>query len=334
MAHGQFAGVGGEGLVQAHGDARAVAVLAEMAIDQGVAAERLDEVDIHRHGRFAFRAGLEMFRPHAEQDVASVALRGNEVHRRRADEAGDEGGGRLFIDFQRRADLLGTSVVHHHHALRQGHRLDLVVRDIQAGGGQAPVQGLKFGAHLHAQLRIQVRQRLVEEEYRRLAHDGAAHRHALALPARQLARLALEQLGEFEDFRRARHARLDLVLRQAADLQAVGHVVGDLHVRVEGVVLEHHGNVAVLRLEVRDAALADGDVALADGLQPGHHAQQGRLAAAGGADDDDELAVLHVHVEAVDDLGAAEGLAHTAKTYLCHRIISPFQPVRARTSAA
>ena len=41
--------------------------------------------------------------------------------------------------------------------------------------------------HLHAQLGVEVRQRLVEQEDLRLAHDGAADRDALALAAGELA---------------------------------------------------------------------------------------------------------------------------------------------------
>ena len=41
----------------------------------------------------------------------------------------------------------------------------------------------------------------------RLAHDRAAHRHALALAARELGRLALEVLLEAEQLRDLAHAR-------------------------------------------------------------------------------------------------------------------------------
>ena len=54
-----------------------------------------------------------------------------------------------------------------------------------------------------------------------------------------------------EDACRFVDARLDLGLRRAAVAQAVGHVVVDAHVRVERVVLEHHGDVALGRLERR-----------------------------------------------------------------------------------
>jgi hypothetical protein len=73
-------------------------------------------------------------------------------------------------------------------------------------------------------------------------------------------------------------------------------------VRVQRVVLEHHGDVALGRFQVVDHAVADGDLAAGDFFQPGHHAQQRRLAAARGADDDDELAIGDVGVDAVDDL--------------------------------
>jgi hypothetical protein len=58
------------------------------------------------------------------------------------------------------------------------------------------VQLLDLGAHLHAQLGVEVRQRLVEQEHLRVAHDGAAHGDALALAAGELARVAVEELGE------------------------------------------------------------------------------------------------------------------------------------------
>jgi hypothetical protein len=51
----------------------------------------------------------------------------------------------------------------------------------------------------HAQLGVEVGQRLVEQEHLRVAHDGAAHRDALALAAGQLARVAVQQRRQAED---------------------------------------------------------------------------------------------------------------------------------------
>ena len=62
-------------------------------------------------------------------------------------------------------------------------------------------------AHSDPQLRVEVRERLVHEERLRLARDRPPHRDPLALPAGQLCRLPLEQVGEAEEIGDLVHAR-------------------------------------------------------------------------------------------------------------------------------
>jgi hypothetical protein len=96
---------------------------------------------------------------------------------------------------------------------------------------------------------------------------------------------------------------LDLVDRHLGDLQAVGHVREHAHVRVQRVVLEHHGDVALGRFELVHHLVADGDLAGRDFLEAGDHAQQRGFAAARGADDHDEFMPAPISaLDAVDDL--------------------------------
>ena len=60
------------------------------------------------------------------------------------------------------------------------------------------MQQLDLGAHLDAQLGVEVRQRLVEQEQLRVARQRAAHRDALALAAGELAGLAVEQMLDLQ----------------------------------------------------------------------------------------------------------------------------------------
>jgi hypothetical protein len=63
------------------------------------------------------------------------------------------------------------------------------------------VQLADLHAHIHAQRRVEVRERLVEQEHLGVAHDGAADGDALALAARELARAAVEQVFHLQDAR-------------------------------------------------------------------------------------------------------------------------------------
>jgi len=57
----------------------------------------------------------------------------------------------------------------------------------------------------------------------------------------------------------------------------------------------------------------DGGSLHVDAFQPGNHAQQGGLAAAGGADEDDELVLVDVEINALDGAVVGEEFFNAAK---------------------
>src|SRR3546814_13437044 len=105
----------------------------------------------------------------------------------------------MVVELQGRADLLDPAGAQHHDLVGQRHGLDLVVGDVDHGGVEVVVQLRDLDAHLHAQRRVQVRQRLVEQEDLRLAHERAADRDPLPLAAGQLLRLAAPPVLELQD---------------------------------------------------------------------------------------------------------------------------------------
>ena len=56
-------------------------------------------------------------------------------------------------------------------------------------------------AHLHAQLRVEIGERLIEQKNLRLAHQRPADRDPLALSAGKLRRPAVEKWLELQDAR-------------------------------------------------------------------------------------------------------------------------------------
>jgi hypothetical protein len=177
-----------------------------------------------------------------------------------------------------------------------------------------------LGPHLHPQTGVQVGKRLVHQEHARLSHDRPTHRHPLALPAGQLTRLPVEQILEPEHPADRSDPPLDLRPGDPPHLEPEGDVVVDVLVRVQRVILEDHGDVALLRIEVVDDVVADPDLAFRDLFESSGHPESGRLAAAGGPDEHHELTVGHLEREVVDRARAVfEDLRHVIEVDARHQ---------------
>ena len=233
-------------------------------------------------------------------------LGGHEIHRGRADEAGDEQVPRLTVELLRRADLLQDAELHDGDSVPHRHRLDLIVRDVDGRRVELLLQLEDLRTGLDPQLCVEIRQRLVHQKRLGLANDRTTQRDALALASGELLRLALDQRVEIENVRRPAHAPVDVLLGHLLIAQAEREVVVHGHVRIERVGLEHHRDVPVLRCDVVDDAVADQDPPVRHSLETGEHAQCSALAAAGRTDEDHELAVTDLEHEVVDGRGVAE----------------------------
>ena len=117
---------------------------------------------------------------------------------------------------------------------------------------------------------------------------------------------------------------LDFFLGGLAQLQAEGHVIINRHMGIQRVVLEYHGDVAILGRDVVYQFVADVQLALGDFFQAGNHAQGGGLTAAGGADQNDKFLVFDIQAE-IAYRGNAAGIyfVNVIKGYACHNKIPP-----------
>ena len=112
-------------------------------VDEGVGAEMLGDADLALPGALAgvvetAKCSGRMPMVVAPRFVGLGAF--DEVHVWRADEAGDEEVGRVAVELQRRADLLDHPAVQHDDLVGHGHRLDLVVGDVDHRGAEVVVQ--------------------------------------------------------------------------------------------------------------------------------------------------------------------------------------------------
>ena len=189
----------------------------------------------------------------AARGAVAVDQGGHEVHRRGADEAGDEQVDRLVVEFPRTGNLLQHALFQHRHPVAESHGLGLVVGDVYGRDAETALQPQDLGAHLAAQLRVEVGQRFVEQERVGLADDGPAHRHPLALAAGELRRLAVEVLLSSRVSADSLTS-LRISSSECLPCNRSGKAMfsNTRQVRVERVILEHHRQVAVARRLVVD----------------------------------------------------------------------------------
>ena len=100
-----------------------------------------------------------------EGDRRAVGAAGpgpQKVHARRAEKSGDEPVGGPVVELERRADLVDSSLVHHHDPVGHRHGFRLVVGDVDHGRLKFGVEPPQFDPHLRPQGGIEVGKRLVE----------------------------------------------------------------------------------------------------------------------------------------------------------------------------
>ena len=192
---------------------------------------------------------------HGEPVVARLEPAAHEVHRRRADERRHEQVRGPVVERLRRVDLLQPPVAHDRDAVAHRHRLDLVVRDVEHRRAQLLVQPRDVGAHLDAQLGVEVGERLVHQERLRgrARSRGRARRAGAARPRARAAGGAAARRSRAGRRRRPR-ARGSRASPPPPSCSAKPMFVLDAHVRVERVALEDHRDVAVARRDVGHVA--------------------------------------------------------------------------------
>lgn len=193
-------------------------------------------------------------------------------------------------------------MLHHQDTIAQGHGFALVVGDKYRGDTEAAQQFIQLAAQALAQLRIQGRQRFIQQQHFRARRQGTGQGHPLTLATGQFVDAALAMLLQAHQFQQFLAALVALQSCHAANLQAVDDIAGHIEVGKQRVVLEHHAHVAALDGQAGDVVAAEKNLAHIRAFQAGNQAQGGGLAAAGRAEDrqgftafDGQVQVMHSH---------------------------------------
>jgi hypothetical protein len=200
--------------------------------------------------------------------------------------------------------------VEHRDAIGKRQGLLAIVRDVHGGNADALLQGAQLVPQLDADLVVEVRHRLVEQQQLRIDGERAPERDALPLAAGKLRHRPAGEALHLQKGEQLVDAARDRVLPDAPHAQPVADVPRDAHVRPQRIGLEHHRGAALLGRQRRDVAARHADASGLRRHESGDRTQQRRLAATGAAEQRDELAPVDVERHVGKYARAAVGDGH------------------------
>ena len=159
----------------------------------------------------------------------------------------------LVINIDRRPRLNNLAIIHNENPVAHSQGFFLVVRDKDKGNAQTLLQFPQLILHVRAQLQIQSRQRLIQQNNPRLINDCPRDGYTLALTARQFTnRTALKafQLNHFQHFC---NPLLNFFFINLAQTQREGNIFKNIHMRKQCIGLKHRMDVSFIGGNIIDA---------------------------------------------------------------------------------
>jgi hypothetical protein len=175
-----------------------------------------------------------------------------------------------------------------------------------------------------AELGVEVRERLVEEQELRLDHQRARERHALLLAPGELARQPVAEPFEAHQAQRLGDLVPDGARREAAHLEPERDVLGRREVGEQRVALKDEPGVPPVGRQRRDVPRPEPHAARRGLDEPADHAERRRLAAPARSQQDDQLALLDRERDVADDPVLAVPLRHPIEHEPRHGVRAPW----------
>ena len=205
-----------------------------------------------------------------------------------------------LVDLRRLAHLLQPPIVHDRDMIGDAHGLVLVMGDIHEGDTDLVMDQRELQAHPLAQLEIQRRQRLVQQQHLRLEHQRPGNRGALALPAGKLARLLVGMRLHLNQRQHLLDLRIDLRLGAMADLQPEGDVLPHRHVGEKRIILKYGIDFANIRRLVGDVHSVQQNPPAVRTFKAGQHPQQRGLATAARTQNREDFTSIDCQGDVID----------------------------------
>ena len=178
-----------------------------------------------------------------------------------AHEIRGEQGARREVNLLGRAAMFDPALVHHDDPVGAGHRLFLIVGNVDKGGANLALDRLELILHLAAQFEVERTKRFIKQQKIGRNSQRPGKGDPLALPARKLMRTAFALIGQTDHTEHFPRLGIAFAPGHAAHPQAKGDIVEQRHMGKQRIILEHRGRRAGARHDAGHVLATDFDSA-------------------------------------------------------------------------
>ena len=173
--------------------------------------------------------------------------------------------------------------------------------DVDEGDTHLLLDALELDLHILAQLEIQGAQRLVQQQHLGPVDDGPGDGHPLLLPAGEGVHRPLAVAGQVHQGQGLLHPGFELRLGHLLNPQAEGHVLKDIHVGEQGVLLKDGIDLPLMGRNVINPHAVEEHIAGGGLLKAADDTKCRGLATPGGAKQREEFLVIDIKVDVVQN---------------------------------
>ncbi len=186
-------------------------------------------------------------------------------------------------------------------------------------------------AQFLAHLRIQCTKRLIQQKHTRFDRHGAGQRHALALAAGKLRRIAFFQPAQLHEIKKlqrtAANFRRGWARPTGANLQPETDIIRHRHMAEQRIMLEDKTDITLLHALLRGIFIPEEDHAFGWRFQPRNQAQKRGLARTRWSKQGNQFAGLDGQRHIMQGRKASKLLTHAGNTNF-HSQSFPLPPAR------
>ena len=232
----------------------------------------------------------------------------------------------LVVNIGRRTDLLNFTVIHNDHGIRHGKGFLLVMRNVNEGNSNLPLDFFQLNLHLFSYFRIQGAKRLVKKKDFRLIYQRTGNGNSLLLSAGEQGDISFFETLQTYHFQHSGDFLGDHVLVHFFQIQTESNVLCHIQMGKKGIFLENGVYLSLIWRQLGNLNSVKQYFAAAWLLEACNNTKGCGLSTATWSQKGEKLVLIDVQIDSAENLLVIKVFCEVFQLYEFVHSCAPFRP--------